>query len=172
MRRLPCNRFAAYLEYERPCGYNHAMEMHFTKRDAKNDDLTIVRSGGATETIACPKQGIIPHDMVHYAVENVLCHRGFLSLVDEGQSVAFAVVDAGDSEEAVERLVETFQAEMWGGQVAAEDLLATYAHACGARGHGVATISLADVAAIRDRLDALSAEWAAIPLNGTLSLTF
>ena len=34
-----------------------------------------------------------------------------------------------DSEEAIGRLVETFEAEMWGGQVPVVDLIATYEHA-------------------------------------------
>src|SRR4051812_32114492 len=147
------------------------MELRFVKRAGKHDALTIVRSGGTVETVACPKQGIIPHDMVHYAVESVLAHRGFLSLVKDGQALAFAAA-GGDGEEAVERLVETFQAEMWGGRVPAADLLATYAHACEARGHGIAPISAEDVAAIRRRLDALTAQWAAVPVNGALTVRF
>lgn len=147
------------------------MELRFVKRTGKHDALTIVRSGGGEETIACPKQGIIPHDMVHYAVESVLAHRGFLSLVKDGQALAFATA-GGEREEAVERLVEAFQAEMWGGRVPAADLLATYAHACEARGHAVTPISAEDVEAIRGRLDALTAEWAALPVNGALTVRF
>src|SRR6185369_2736197 len=100
------------------------MRLTFTKRDGKYDDLSIERSDGLRETIRCPKQGIIPHDMVHYAVERTLAHGGFLGLVADGQAAVFATA-GGDSEEAIERLVESFQAEMWGGRVPAEDLLAT-----------------------------------------------
>lgn len=32
--------------------------------------MEIARGDGAIERIDCPKQGIIPHDMVHYAVES------------------------------------------------------------------------------------------------------
>jgi hypothetical protein len=147
------------------------MELKFVKRPGKHDALTIVRADGAAETVACPKQGIIPHDMVHYAVESVLAHRGFLSLVEEGQTAGFATA-GGESEEAVERLVETFQAEMWGGRVPAADLLATYEHACGARGHAAVPVLADDVAAIRGRLDALTAQWAALPIEGALTLRF
>jgi hypothetical protein len=147
------------------------MELTFVKRNGKTDDLTIVRGDGVPETIACPKQGIIPHDMVHYAVESVLAHRGFLSLVADGATATFAVA-GGDSEEAIERLVETFQAEMWGGRVATADLLATYEHACAARNHGVAPISTDDIDAIRSRLDELTAQWTALPVNEALSVRF
>jgi hypothetical protein len=147
------------------------MELIFVKRSGKYDDLTIIRSAGDSETIACPKQGIIPHDMVHYAVESVLAHRGFFSLVKAGQELAYAT--GGDATSlAVERLVETFQAEMWGGRVAASDLLATYAHACEARGHDVAAVSLDDVTAIRERLDALTQQWSALAIHESLRLSF
>lgn len=147
------------------------MELTFTKRAGKFDELCIRRGDAAPETIACPKQGILPHDMIHYAVESVLGHRGFLSLVQAGQAADFGT-NGGDSEAAIERLVETFQAEMWGGRVPADDLIATYAHACEARGHGVAAITRADVDAIRRTLESLTAQWAAVPTNGTLTLRF
>jgi hypothetical protein len=147
------------------------MDLTFVKRSGKFDELTIRRSEGGPERIMCPKQGIIPHDMVHYAVESVLAHRGFLSLVKQGQPADFMMA-AGESEDAVERLVETFQAEMWGGRVPAADLLATYEHACNARGHGIAAISGEDVAAIRGRLDELTRQWAALPVNEALTVRF
>jgi hypothetical protein len=145
------------------------MRLTFTKRDGKYDELLIERVGLAPETISAPKQGIIPHDMVHYAVESALAHRGFLSLVADGQGAVFAT-KGGDAEEAIERLVENFQAEMWGGRVTAEDLLESYEHACSAKGHTAAPVSVADVESIRARLDDLTEQWAEVPLNGSLSL--
>lgn len=147
------------------------MELIFVKRSGKVDDLTIVRDAGGRETVSCPKQGIIPHDMVHYAVESVLAHRGFLSLVKDGKPAEFGT-EGGNSEKAVERLVEVFQAELWGGRVPAADLVAAYEHACEARGHSVAEISRADVEAIRHRLDELSRQWSAVAVNEALKLRF
>jgi hypothetical protein len=147
------------------------MELTFVKRSGKFDELTIRRDGGGIERVSCPKQGILPHDMVHYAVESVLAHRGFLSLVKDGRAADFAT-EGGESEEAVERLVETFQAEMWGGRVPAEELIAIYEHACDARGHNVAAISEADVDGIRARLDELTQRWAAVATNEALTVRF
>lgn len=146
------------------------MDLTFVKRSGKYDELTISPADGTTERIACPKQGIIPHDMIHVAVESVLAHRGFLTLVAQGQAVGF---DTGGAQEdhAVERLVEVFQAEMWGGRVPVADLIATYEHACAARGHDAATISAEDVAAIRARLDELTGQWADVPIDGGLTVT-
>src|SRR5688572_9477728 len=113
------------------------------------DALLVEREGQAAERIECPKQGIIPHDMVHYAVESVVGH-GFLGMVADGAPAAFTTT-GGAEQEAVERLVECFQAEMWGGRVPAGDLLAAYEHACGARGHAAVAVSEAEVEAIRRR---------------------
>jgi hypothetical protein len=145
------------------------MRLTFTKRDGKYDDLLIEREGREPERIANPKQGIIPHDMVHYGVESVLSHRGFLSLVAEGQGAVFATV-GGESEDAVERLVEAFQAEMWGGRFAADELLEAYWLGCEARGHGAVPVSAEDVEAVRKRLDELTEQWSAVPVGGSMSL--
>ena len=147
------------------------MKLIFVKRDGKFDDLTIVRNSGELEEIRCFKQGIIPHEMVHYAVEPVLAHRGFLSLVKQGKPAVFGT-GGGDSEEAVERLVEVFQAEMWGGRVATADFVATYQHACEARGHAVTAITQVEVGAIRAQLDELSRQWSEVAVNDPFTLRF
>ena len=144
------------------------MRLTFTKRNGKHDELLIERDGQSPETLACPKQGIIPHDMVHYAVESSLSHPGFLGLVANGQAAAFTTA-GGEAEEAIERLVEAFQAEMWGGRVPAAALLATYEQACDARGHATVPVSAADVEAIRSRLEQLTADWSAVPTNASLT---
>jgi hypothetical protein len=145
------------------------MRLTFTKRDGKYDDLLIERPDLPPETIQCPKQGIIPHDMVHYAIESTLASGGFLTMVADGSAAAFQT-QGGDLEEAIERLVETFQAEMWGGRVPAEDLLATYEHACESKGHGTLPVSAGDVTRIRERLDELTAQWTDVPVHGSLTV--
>ena len=145
------------------------MRLTFTKRDGKYDDLLIERPGRRAERIQNPKQRIIPHDMVHYGVESVLSHRGFLSLVADGQGADFATA-GGESEEAIERLVEAFQAEMWGGRVPADELLDAYRFGCEARGHRAVPVSAEDVAAVRERLDELTAKWSGVPVGGSMTL--
>jgi hypothetical protein len=145
------------------------MRLTFTKRDGKYDDLLIERDGREPEKISNPKQRIIPHDMVHYGVESVLSHRGFLSLVAEGQGAAFATA-GGAPEEAIERLVEAFQAEMWGGRVPAEELLDAYRLGCEARGHAAVPVSAEDVEVVRLRLDSLTEQWSELPVGESLVL--
>ena len=147
------------------------MKLTFTKREGKYDDLSVERPDGAAETIKCPKQGIIPHDMVHYAVESVLARRGFLSLVAGGEALAFTTA-GGEAEESVERLVEAFQAEMWGGRVPESELRRAYELGCEARAHPALPVTDEDIAAIRERLDELTRAWAEVPVHGSMTLEF
>jgi predicted small metal-binding protein len=145
------------------------MRLTFTKRAGKYDELVIERDGRLADPIPCPKQGIIPHDMVHYAVESSLRHRGFLGMIADGSDPAWRT-RGGEREEAMERLVEAFHAEMWGRRVPAGELLAVYEHACSAHGHLAVPVSEQDVEAIRSRLDQLSQEWALVEENRSVTL--
>jgi hypothetical protein len=144
------------------------MRMTFTKRDGKYDDLTVEREGRPEGTIRCPKQGIIPHDMVHVAVETILSKRGFLSLLDKAERPGFQV-RGGECEEAIERLVECFQAEMWSGEVPVAELLDAYALGCEARSHAPLPISGDEVARIRARLRELTDEWNQVQVGGSVA---
>jgi hypothetical protein len=146
------------------------MRLVFTKGSGKYDRLEVGRDGAAPERVDCPKQGIIPHDMVHYAVESVMAARGFLSRLADGAPATFA--PGGESEEAIERLVETIQAEAWSGPAPADELIGLYELTCEARGHGVMPVDADAIEAIRARVAELTAAWNAVPVGGTLELAF
>lgn len=148
------------------------MQLVFTKGSGKHDLLVITRADGSSERVDCPKQGMIPHDMVHFAVESVLHGKGFLAAVADGGGLGFAD-GAGDPAEAMERMVETMQADIWSmqGQTDVAELLALYELACTARGHPSLPITAQDVAAIRNGMCDLASQWAAIPVGGTLTLS-
>jgi hypothetical protein len=57
------------------------MEIIFTKGPGKFDLMEVLRPEKPLERVECPKQRIIPHDMVHYAVEHTLYVKGFLGRV-------------------------------------------------------------------------------------------
>ena len=59
------------------------MKLIFTKGSGKYDRLDVLRENAEPERVECPKQGIIPHDMVHYAVEKTLQTRGFFGRVKD-----------------------------------------------------------------------------------------
>jgi hypothetical protein len=146
------------------------MELIFSKRAGKFDDLEIRHGDGRTEHVRCPKQRIIPHDMVHYAVETVLTHQGFLGRVAAGES-ATDRMSARPVAESVERLVEVIQAELWSGGAPSEEVLSLYELSCAERGHPVAAVTSEEVDLIRQEIADLTARWDTVPINGALILT-
>lgn len=147
------------------------MRLTFTKGAGKYDRLDIVAADGPRAAIQCPKQGIIPHDMVHYAVEAEVMAPGFLGLIAAGGDGGFRLgLDDGKAQ-SVERLVEMFQGEGWsGGPMADADFIALYRVTCEERGDAPLPITAAIIAAIRARIADLTVQWAAVPVAGQLTL--
>ena len=145
-------------------------QLIFTKGPGKTDRLEVCRDGAPTERIDCPKQGIIPHDMVHYAVESVLHRRGFIGRVLDGEAAEFRM--AADLEsDGVERLVEVFQADGWGGwNSPVEDLLAMYRVTCQARQCPTLAVTPRDLETVRERLLQLTRQWQAVGIGESLVL--
>ena len=148
------------------------MQLTFTKGSGKFDRLDIVAVDGPRPHIDCPKQGIIPHDMVHWAVETEVAAAGFLRLIahggESGQRAALGIVSA----ESVERLVEMFQGEGWSQTALPDDaFIALYAITCEDRGDTPLPITGALLNAVRARIAEVSRQWAAVPVGGSLMLT-
>jgi hypothetical protein len=144
----------------------------FTKGGGKIDPLVITRADGGEERIDCPKQGIIPHDMVHYAVESTLSARGFLGRVAAGEVAAFTMGAESESD-GVERLVEVIQGDAWsGGTSAPAEMIDLYRVTCEARDCPMLAIDAAAIDAIRAELGRLTEAWSATPVGGTLTLRF
>jgi hypothetical protein len=148
------------------------MNLVFTKGAQRTDRLEVRRPGRAPELIECPKQGIIPHDMVHYAVEHTLHRRGFLSRVADGEAAVFQMSSEAESD-GVERLVEVIQGDAWsGGAGAAGDLLAMYELTCVAKQCPALPVSEVDIDAIRGHIAELSTRWAQVGVGQSLELEF
>lgn len=147
------------------------MKLTFIKGSGKYDRLDIVASDGPRAPIDCPKQGIIPHDMVHFAVEAEVTTPGFLSLVAAGSDGGFRTGIDNRMAQSVERLVEMFQGEGWsGGPMPDADFIALYRVTCEERGDAPLPITGETTAAIRTRIADLTARWAAVPVGGQLLL--
>ena len=147
------------------------MKLTFTKGAGKHDRLVIVAPDGPRPAIDCPKQGIIPHDMVHWAVEAEVAAAGFLRLIaaggDSGQGAALGIPTA----ESVERLVEVFQGEGWSQTALPEsEFVALYAVTCEDRGDTPLPITGVLLTAIRARIAGVTLRWAALPVHGELTL--
>ena len=145
------------------------MQFSFTKGSGKYDQMTVLRQG-ATEVIDCPKQRIIPHDMVHYAVESTLQARGFLGRVRDGEAANFQMV-AEPHSDGVERLVEVFQGDAWsGGDSSPEDMIELYHVTCRARDCPPLAVTVDDILAVRHRIGELDRLWQALPVGQTMTL--
>ena len=146
------------------------MELVFTKGAEKYDKLEVARATGI-ESIACPKQRIIPHDMVHYAVELVLQKRGFVTRVRDGEPASFNMAPSAESD-AVERLVEVFQGDAWsGGRTPACEMIELYAVTCTVRKCMPLRVSESEVDAVRKEMQRLTVLWEAVPVGQSLSLS-
>jgi len=147
------------------------MKFVFEKlREGKYDRLFVHRDSGIEE-VACPKIGGIPHDMVHFAVENVMDRQGFLRHVADGETLAFrmAVTVEGDQ---MERLVEVMQADAISGSPPPAELIDMYRVTCEARNVAPHPVTEADIAAIRAEMKRLDALWRATPPGQSLTLSF
>jgi len=145
------------------------MDLTFTKGSGKYDQMRIIR-GTEAEVIECPKQRIIPHDMMHYAVESVLKQRGFLSRVLDGETAEFRMSPDALSD-SVERLVEVFQGDAWSdGATSPEDMLDLYRVTCSARGSQMLAAAPEDIVAVRKRIYELDAQWQGLAVGETMQL--
>ena len=148
------------------------MQLVFVKGSGKHDRMEVIRDGVIAECIDCPKQGIIPHDMVHYAVEGTLHKRGFVGRVLGGEAASFQMKAASVSD-GVERLVEVFQADGWSGwNSASTDMLDLYQVTCNARQCEPLAIQADDIEAVRKRILELTAQWQSVPVGQSLAFQF
>ena len=146
------------------------MKLVFTKGSGKYDYMDVVREGAPAERVDCPKQRIIPHDMVHYAVEHTLRTRGFLGRVKEGEAAVFQM-QAEATSDGVERLVEVIQGDAWsGGNSSSRELIELYEITCAARECPTLPLGDAEIDAIRAGIARLDAAWQVLPVGGTMTL--
>jgi hypothetical protein len=148
------------------------MQLIFTKGSGKHDKMEVFRDGSLVESIECPKQGIIPHDMVHYAVEHTLHKRGFVVRVLAGEAASFRMEREPESD-GVERLVEVFQADGWSGWTSSPtEMLDLYQVTCSARQCEPLALQADDIGAVRKTILELTDQWQSIPVGKSLALGF
>lgn len=146
------------------------MQAIFTKGRGKFDRMTVRRADGSEEHIDCPKQRIIPHDMVHFAVESTLHRRGFMARVRDGEAASFGMQAEAESD-GVERLVEVFQGDAWsGGGTPLQEMIDLYQVTCRERACPPLPVTVEDMQAVRERIEQLERQWQALPVGGSLTL--
>ena len=147
------------------------MKFLFQKLRTGKYDRLVVERDGRTEEVPCPKIGGIPHDMVHFAVENVMRLRGYLRKVAAGEALSLRMKADVESDQ-MERLVEVMQADANSGFPAPADLIAMYRVTCEARGVVPFDVTSTDIAATRAEMRRLEKLWDATAPGSTLALSF
>jgi hypothetical protein len=148
----------------------------------KLDRLRYLRKDGSSTETAMPRQGILPHDLVHYVVETRLgLKHGFTGLVAQGADATFAMESMHDpaSEDVaaeaiqVEGIVEALQTQLWSGQFSDDDFIEGVRTACLMREQPAFAFAGPDVGQILfDAALALDAQWQLVPFHGALTVDF
>jgi hypothetical protein len=148
-------------------------------RTDKYDDLQCVRRDGSTTGCAMPRQGILPHDLVHYVVESTLGWRhAFFGMIAAGVDIGPAMEQAHDpgnaalADQAIhtEAVVESLQAQLWSGTFDAAMFDEGVRTACTSRGRSVPQLPTDAGRRMFDAVLALDARWQQVPWHGTLEL--
>ena len=148
------------------------MKIAFTKGSGKYDLMEILKPGEQPQRVNCPKQRIIPHDMVHYAIEHTLKARGFLGRVKGGEASSLQMMRESESD-SVERLVEVFQGDEWsGGNSSASEIIEIYQLTCTARRCPALPIDDSAIQTVRATIAELTRRWQSIAVCGSLQLEF
>ena len=83
------------------------------KTDREKDTVTISR-GERTWVFQTWNQRVLPHELVHYAVEHVFGYRGFVRLIADG-ATSEQILALEDSEvRTAENVTNAYQYELWG----------------------------------------------------------
>jgi hypothetical protein len=154
-------------------------------RNDKLDRLRCIRRDGSETATSMPRQGILPHDLVHYVAESGLGWRhGFLGMIEAGHDIGWtmeqthgpanasnaanrAVADQAIHAEAV---VESLQAQLWSGAFDEALFLDGVRSACEARGRGVPALAAGIGGMLFEQALALQARWQQVPFHGQLEL--
>jgi hypothetical protein len=149
-------------------------------RNEKYDTLHCVRRDGTVTTTSLPRQGVLPHDLIHYVVESALRYdHGFLGMVANGADFAYSMELAHNpanrrlADQAIhaEAIVESLQAQLWSGAFDDQQFRDGLEGACAMRGLAIPKLDGVDVRGdLFDRVVELGGRWAQVAPHGTLEL--
>jgi hypothetical protein len=150
-------------------------------KSEKADRLRFIRADGTETQCAMPRQGTLPHDLVHYVVESALPLRhGFLSLVAAGSDAGFVMKAVHDPSnltvetEAVqaEAIVEALQSQLWAGAFDSESFLQAAHLASASRGQPAHAFAGVDPASLYHNALQLLEQWNQVPFHHNMQLVF
>lgn len=150
-------------------------------KNDKLDRLRFIRADGSETHCAMPRQGTLPHDLIHYVVESTLpLKHGFLSLVVAGSDAGFVMQAVHDpanlavETEAVqtEAIVEALQTQLWGGTFDRESFLDAARLAAASRDKPVFEFTGVDPEVLYERATVLLEQWSGVPFHQHMELIF
>lgn len=153
-------------------------------RSDKYDALRCVRRDGSSTGCPMPRQGILPHDLIHYVVESTLGWRhAFYGMIAAGADIGPAMEAAHDPANAAladqaihtEAVVESLQAQLWSAGADADafdDALFEEGvrMACVGRGRSVPDLPAGSGRRLFDAVLALNGRWQQVAWYGVLEL--
>ncbi|QTD57224.1 hypothetical protein [Parasphingorhabdus cellanae] len=169
------------------CFYFSLMIINITK-GSDQDWIKIKRQDGSVEQTTFPKKGTIPHDAVHYHVEQVLAMRqGFWGMVADGtrpEDIQHIAKEAGHASSTraatpkaqiiellqAERLVECFEADMWSESSDNQTLRDVFNAACQSSYIDPPALSDDQINTIRSSISAFAKQWMAAEIGETFQL--
>jgi hypothetical protein len=147
------------------------------KPSAKADRLRYERRDGSRVEIDLPRQGILPHDLVHAVVERGFgLAKGFMGVVARGRSpdfLASRTIEKTAPVQIAESMVEALQTQLALGHFDYDAFVYGVATACDARGLAPPPLpSAAQAHALFDEARAMHERWRAVPVTGSMALEF
>ena len=160
------------------------MLVRFTKNPptAEADTLTCVRPDGSTTTALLTRQGILPHEAVHFVVEDALgWHDAFFGHIARGESFEKITVRLhGRSARwskitqarQSEALVECLEKDQWGGTSDPAEFAQKLVGACRQRAVEPPDITAEELERVRVALREFGAAWRPLAPGASLERTF
>ena len=178
-------RFSHYFSYEGTLRTAARFAMKLIAEKAgkadRYDNLRYVRDDGTETRSPMPRQGTLPHDLIHYVVESTLPLRhGFLSLVAKGADALFVMETVHDRTNAAveteaaqaEAVVEALQTQLWAGEFDTDAFLEGARLALAARDKPTFDFSGIDPRVLYDRALELLERWHRVPFHQSIELEF
>jgi hypothetical protein len=133
-------------------------------------DALVIECGAETRVLDCWRQGILPHELFHAAVESVFPWRGFVRLVAQGRDPAsIGARDALPETLWAEALTNAIQAQQAGLIGPSDGELREYLATIHAG--ALPPIAPAELELVRARIRDWSARWAALRAGENLEIT-
>ena len=163
------------------------MRIELTKGSTA-DRMDIRRSDGSHVTTSFPHKGPVPHDVVHFFVESAMgIVKGFWGMVAEGhhpEEIGAIAKAAGHASATrcstpdpsfvpaiqAERIVECFEADLWGGRCDPQTFIAMVDAGCKQSLVPTPVIEPDKLDLICGQIAAFREKWVALPIDSRCTL--